>query len=461
MTLSQAIESYPTRTMATGPSGLPIIGILPQIRKDPLRYLLRLSREYEDVVRLNFGFEKVFMVTNPTLVGHVLRDKYKNYPKSAFYNTLRPMIGNGMFVADGQAWRRQRQAAQPAFHKEALAKMTNEMVSAIRNMLDRWERDYSAGEPFNLSVEMTRLALDVLFRTLLSVPLGDQTGTVFDSLTTALQETERRVWSLTHFLEKLPTPANLAYRRAIKNLDEVVDRVIEARRADPAHHKDLLAMFMSACTDPETGALDKKMLRDEVMTSIIAGHETTVGTLTWATCLMSKNPAVERLVAAEALSAYSGEAPEFGDIKNLTYTKMVIDETLRLFPPGWTMSRTALEDDDLGGYFIPKGASIMVSPYIVHRNADHWPNPEGFEPERFEPDRAAKRHPHAYFPFGAGPRACVGQQFALMEAQLILTMVAARHRLELVPGASIEPVPRITMRPKSGALVTLRRQPGR
>lgn len=444
---------------ADGPQGLPLIGILPNIRRDPLRYLLQVSRDYSDVINLNFGLQRVFMVTKPEYVGHVLRDNYKNYRKSDFYRVLRPVIGRGLLMAEGEAWRQQRQAAQPAFHHAAIAGMTKNMTEAISDMLVRWERQFANGKPFSLSVEMTRLTLDVLFRTLVNVRLDDQTDSLFDSLMFILRETERRVWNLTQISEHIPTRTNRKYQRCVRDLESLVERIIDDRRRDVTKHQDLLALLFDAYTDSTTGEVNSTLLRDEIMTSVIAGHETTASALTWTFFLLSKNPAAERLVRHEAQHAYNGTTPGFEDLEKIPYTKMVIQESLRLFPPAWTMSRTALDDDWLGPYRIPKGSNLMLSPYVVHRNPNYWENPEGFDPERFRPEVAADRHPYAYFPFGGGPRGCIGERFGLLEAQLVLAMVAPIYRLELVPGVTIEPEAMITLRPKNGAQVTLRRQP--
>lgn len=444
---------------AVGPKGYPVVGILPLIRKDPLNYLVGVSRDFQDVIPLNFGPQKVFMVTNPEYIERVFRGNYKNYQKSNFYRPLRPVVGRGMLLAEGKAWKSQRQAAQPAFHKESIARMTDEMSEAINDMLAQWRTKFADGKPFDLSIEMTRLTLDVLLRTLLNVRLDDQTDLVFDSLMLVLGETEKRIWNLTRVSEFLPTPTNRAYHRAVKVLEDLVDRVIEKRRRSlPSNENDLLALLFSAYADPDTGEPIGTLLRDEIMTSVIAGHETTAAALTWTICHLSKNPAIERLVRLEAQSAYAGASPTMEDVPKLSYTTMVISEALRLSPPAWTMSRIAMADDELGPYKIQKGATIMLSPYIVHRNAEIWENPEGFDPERFTPERIAERHPFAYFPFGGGPRGCIGERFALLEAQLAVAMISTSFRVDLLPGASIEPKAMITLRPKD-ARVTLHKQP--
>ncbi len=278
---------------------------------------------------------------------------------------------------------------------------------------------------------------------------------MYANLKVVLREVENRVWAMTPIREHVPTRANREFKRALAALNSVVYTLIETRRRDPEPPQDLLSMLFAAYDDPERREESNKELRDLVMSVILAGHETTANALTWSWYLLSKNPTVGRRVRQEVATVLGGRTPTIHDLKDLKYTQMVFEETLRLYPPVWTFSRTALGDDRLGSTPIPKGPTGMLCAYAVHRNPKFWDNPEGFDPERFAPERAEGRPPFAYFPFGGGPRLCIGHRFAMMEGVLVMAMVAQRYRLELVPGYKVEPEPMITLRPRNGLKMTL------
>jgi cytochrome P450 len=261
-----------------------------------------------------------------------------------------------------------------------------------------------------------------------------------------------------HFLTPpllIPTPANVRGRRALRSLNRVVWKVIEERRRDGGQRGDLLGMLISA-RDAETNeAMDDKQLRDEVVTFLVAGHETTAVALSWAWHLLAQHPAVEQRLHAEVADVLGGRQPTMNDLANLRYTRMVLEESMRLYPPVWGTARAAYHADEVGGVHVPAGASITLSPYVTHRHPTFWDDPDRFDPERFDPERSADRPEYAYFPFGGGPRGCVGKQFALSEGQLILAMVTQKFRMHAVPGQQVEAYPILTLRPRPGILMTL------
>jgi cytochrome P450 len=277
-------------------------------------------------------------------------------------------------------------------------------------------------------------------------------------LTVALHEAVRRTFAPITLPLAIPTPRNRAYRGAQQELDRVVYGIIEKRRKDGGEADDVLAMLMAA-RDEETGeAMDDRQLRDEVMTMFLAGHETTANALAWTWSLLSKNPAERRKLEAEVDAVLGDRPPTFDDLASLKYTRMVVDESMRLYPPAWIVGRTAMQDDTIRGYRVPKGSFVAAATYLTHRHPGFWSNPEGFDPERFTPEASASRHRYAYIPFGAGPRICIGNAFAIMEAQLVTAMIAQRFRVDLASGAKLEPEPLITLRPRGGVPVTLRRR---
>jgi cytochrome P450 len=307
---------------------------------------------------------------------------------------------------------------------------------------------------------MMRLTLTIVSHTLLSTDVSDDADNVGAALTRLMAETNRRLLSLIPLpWNSIPSPRAIRYKKDMKTLNDVVFRIIEERRQlSPdarAKHGDLLTMLMEA-QDEDTGEkMSDQQLRDEVMTIFLAGHETTANALAWTWYLLSKHPEIARKLRAEAVEVLGGRVPTFADVPRLKYTLMVLEESMRLFPPAWIIAREAAADDTIDGFKIPAKAIVVLVPYVTHRDPKLWENPEGFDPERFSPERAASRAKYTYFPFGGGPRQCIGSNFALMEAQLILAMIAQRFRLDLVPGPVVEPEPLITLRPKGGIMMTL------
>lgn len=449
-----------TRTLkiAPGPRGLPLVGSLPAFRRDPLGFYLNARREFGDVIRFRGGPWTWYLLAHPDDVRHVLQHNHPNYRKGRFYDLLRPTLGEGLLTSEGSFWLRQRRLAQPAFHRQRLAAFGAIMTDATAALLKRWRPYAASGEPFNIAREMMRLTLEIVGRTLFSTDVTGEADAVGRALTVVIKhvnDLETRFFPLP---ANFPTPANRRYRRAQRTLDEVVRHVIEERRRAGTDHGDLLSMLLLA-QDEETGAtMSDRHLRDEVMTIFLAGHETTANTLSWTVYLLSKHPDVERRLHAELVEVLGGRTPTVEDLPRLRYTGMVIEEALRLYPPVWGFGRQAITDDEIGDYYLPANSLVILSPYVTHRHPDFWENPEDFDPERFTPERAAGRPRFACFPFSAGPRQCIGNAFAMMEAQLILAMVAQTYRLDLVPGHPIEPEPTVTLRPRYGVMMTLREQ---
>ena len=435
--------------------GYPVVGLLPKIHRDPLRFFVRTVRDYDDVVELDLGPNKALMINNPAYIKHILQDNQPNYHKSKFYDTLAPILGGGIFMAEGQQWQYLRQTATPSFNGCQLKQMIAQMTDATAETLARWQVPARRGEPVNIVPEMMWLTLDIVLRTLLSVRLHGEHRGIYHALATLLRDAERRVWALAAPPRWLPTAQNRRCRAAHRVIDGFVQKIVADRRADDRDHADLLQVLVDTLSDPAMDGLSKTVLYDQVRSFILAGHETTANALSWTWIALSRHPDVARKVKAEVDDVLQGRTPTFEDIKKLTYTKMVFDEALRLYPPVWTMSRTAQADDQVGDLAIPKGTNVMLSPYAVHRHAAYWPNPEGFDPERFTPEAVKSRPRFAYFPFLGGTRNCLGSRFAGLEAVIIMAMVMQRFGLALVPGQDIRPEPMITLRPRGDVFMRL------
>ncbi len=441
-------------TKAPGPAGSFGLGVLPALRRDPLRFAVKAARAYGDVVRFRLGPKNLFLLNHPSLVEHVLLGNAQNYRKSEFYERLKPLFGEGLIVSEGAEWRNQRGAAAPAFHTESLTRIAYQCTELTSQMLDRWEDRAATVTPVDVSAEMMRLTLGVVLAGLFSMKLNERDeDELFQAITIVLRAAEHRIWSVNPFVGVVPTADNRSFQRALNTLDRFVYRIIAEHRAHPERYDDLLSMMMRARHSGTKRPYTDKQLRDQIIFMILAGHETTASALAWTWYLLSSHPEVARRLSQEHADRPDGP-PEFEDLAGMPYTQMVFEEAMRLYPPAWTISRTALGPDEFGGYAVPKGTSVMICPYVVHRDERFWPNPEAFDPERFKPDAAKARPRFSYFPFSGGPRACIGSRFAMIEAKIVLAMVSRRFTLHLVPGQTIEVEPMISLRPRHGLFMT-------
>ena len=440
-----------------GPRGYPILGVLPQLRSDPIRTFLDAADRYGDIVHLKAGPYHGFLVCDPTDIKHVLQDHARNYHKSPLYERLRDSLGNGLLTSEDSFWLRQRRLAQPAFHRQRLIAMTDAMVSCTEQLLERWEPVASRGEAVDLVAEMMALTQSIIVRTMFSTDLGETAEIVNRTWPIINRRIGETFWS-SKLETSLPLPANMRFRRALHELDAVVYRIIADRRRSGRDQADLLSMFLSA-RDDETGTgMTDRQLRDEVMTMLLAGHETTSLALSWLYYLLWQHPDAEQRIAEEVDRVVGAGRLGFTHVDRLTWTRRVLEESLRLYPPAWGFSRLTLADDELGGYHVAKGSIVFVIPFVVHRRPKLWTDPERFDPNRFAPERESARPRFAYIPFGGGPRGCIGNQFAIVEAVSIVASIAQRYRVELIEDQQIRPEPLITLRPTPGMRARIARR---
>lgn len=438
--------------------GLPLVGLLPELRRDPLRFFTRVARDHRGAVHLHFGPDRVLMLNDPVMIRHVLQDNRLNYEKSKFYDMMRSVLGEGIFLAEGDDWLGQRKTAARSFQGCQLRRMTEAMQAAVDDMLDRWQAPASRKDALDVVPEMMRLTLDIVMRTLFSVRLAGEHEDVFHAMTVVLRDAERRIWSPFALPRWLPTAKNRAVDQALATLDKFVYGLIASRRIETDHGAgqvaseaggDLLDLMMAN----QDGRSDKR-LRDQILSMILAGHETTANALAWTCHMLSLHPESLRRVKAEVEDVFGGRRPDFTDLAKLTYTRCVFDEVLRLYPPLWTFSRTAVADDRIGDLPIAAGTNVMLNMFAVHRRPELWDNPEGFDPARFDPETGDPRRRFAYFPFSDGPRSCLGERFAVLESLIAISAMVQRFDLHLVPGQEVKPEPMITLRP-SGLLMRL------
>ena len=442
--------------VAPGPEGLPWVGNIFDVWKDPLRLFTRSVAEHGDIVAMRFGPFRYWLLNHPEAIHHVLVDNNRNYTKSRNYQGLKLVLGEGLVTSEGEFWRRQRRLAQPAFHKEKLAGFARTMAEDTAAMLEAWQARRGDRAPLDVHAEMMKLTLKIVARTLFSTTVGAEADAIGAALAIALRHAEDYAESLLPVPPWVPTLSNLRFKRAVRTLDELVFRIIDERRKSGADPGDLLAMLMAATDDEASdGArgMTDRQLRDEVMTLVMAGHETTANALTWTFYLLANHPEIEARLRQEVdavLGDDRARVPTLADLPKLTYTAMVIQESMRLFPPVWAFERQAREADVVAGFDVPARAIMAVCPYALHRHPAYWEDPERFDPLRFTPERVEARPRYAYLPFGGGPRQCIGNGFAMMEAQIILAMVVRQEHLALAPGFELELDPVVTLRPKRG-----------
>jgi cytochrome P450 len=427
------------------------------VTRDPIHFYLKAQREYGDVVRLRaLPTFQWHLISHPTGIEQILQTKQQNYPKGKLFNKpVGLLTGQGLLTSEGDFWRRQRRLAQPAFHRQRISRLATTMTAATEQMLARWREYEKAAQPFDVVAEMTRLTLQITAETLLTADLKDEAGKFASALRIVFAHLNYRMTYPFALPEAIPTARNRRFRKALRVLDEVVYRIIRERRKAGTDTGDLLSMLLLA-RDEETGeGMSDEQLRDEVMTILIAGHETGAAALAWTWYLLARHPQAAEKLKAELAEALGGRTPTVEDLPRLPYTKMVFDEVLRLYPPAWALPREAINEDEIGGYRIPAKSFVVVSQFVTHRHPGIWEEPEKFDPERFTPERVAARPRFSYFPFGGGSRQCIGNNFALMEAQLIIASVAGHYQLRLLPGQEIETDATFTLRPHTSVMMAL------
>jgi cytochrome P450 len=417
--------------------------------KDPISYLRECSPQFKGVYRLSSRLIKIVVITDPEYVKWVMLDNNKNYKKWFKNDVLELILGKGLLTSEGDFWRKQRRLAQPAFHKERLVKMVDTMVSCTQQQITKLEQ-LSNKKDIDISKEMMELTLNIVGGAMFSSVVKGAIEVVSAEIEHTSEMATARFNNPFRLPIKYPTPANLRERKSVKNLDDVLNPIIRERRKSTEQFHDLLAMLMEA-KDEDTGEqMSDQQLRDETMTIFLAGHETTALALSWLWYLLDKNPAEAQKLYDEIDQVTQGRVPTLDDLQHMPFTRMVMDEALRLYPPAWMIMRENLEDDEVGGYQIPKGYTFMIPVYEIHHDPKLWEEPDAFRPERFSKENAKSHHRFAYFPFGGGPRQCIGNNFALMEMQIIIVMMLQKFRFKVSLGFKPEMYPMVTLRMKHG-----------
>jgi cytochrome P450 len=437
--------------LPAGPKGHFLVGSLPEFRRDLLGFFVACAREFGDVVPIRVADRKLVLLNHPDLIEEVLTARARQTTKTALLQMLRPVLGDGLLLSEGDTWLRQRRLMQPAFHRQRIAAYGDVMAGYA----DRGMAGWKDGETRDVHADMMAITQAIVAKTLFDADVSDTAWDVGQAVLVLMEDFSKRRLSLVRLPRFIPTPARRRSRRAVARLDEIVYGIIAARRASGEDRGDLLSLLLAAQDADDGSRMNDRQVRDEIMTLFLAGHETTAVALSWTWYLLAQHPAAEAALLDELRGVLGGRLPTVADLPRLRYAEMVMTETMRLYPPVFTLTRRVAEPIEVGGHRIEPEISLVMSQWVVHRDARWFDAPEAFRPERWENDLAKRLPRYAYFPFGGGPRLCIGNTFALMEATLLLATIAQRFRFTLAPDARVTPMLSVTMRPADGVRMQL------
>jgi cytochrome P450 len=419
----------------------------------PVEFFTYLGKNFGPIAHYKIGREHVVYLNDPELIKEVLINQHQNFTKERTQDRMKILVGEGLITSEGKFHQRQRHLAQPAFHRDRIAGYAATMVDRALRWRTEWER--KASGPLDVAREMMHLSLSIVGKTLFDSDIESEMEEIAAEVNAMMRLYHLLVTMprVEHLLD-YPIPGLRRFRRARQRIDATVYRMIAEHRRGDRDRGDLLSMLLAASYEDGSGMSDEQ-LRDEVITIFLAGYETTANALTWTWYLLSQNPEVEAKLHAEIDSVLGVRNAEFDDVPQLRYTRMVVGEAMRLYPPAWAMGRRAQTDIEIAGYRLPKRTSFFMTQLLMHRNPEYFPDPLRFDPERFAPENEAKRPRFAYFPFGGGKRQCIGESFAWTELVLVIATLAQRWKPRLAPGQIVEPQPLITLRPKYGMKMLL------
>jgi cytochrome P450 len=438
-------RSRRVKTRAAGPPRRATFGLLKKLFTDRLALMSDSAEDYGDVVRIAIGPKTMYLVNHPELAKHVLADNAANYHKGIGLQEARRALGDGLLTSDGDTWRKQRRTIQPVFQPKRIARQSSVVANEVEGLVKRL-RDTTG--PVEILHEMTGLTLGVLGKTLLDAELGGFTS-LGHSFEAVQDQAMFEAVTLSMVPQWAPLKKQLLFREARDDLRRIAEELVEQRFANPVEKgEDVLSRLIDS-------AGTREQMRDELITLLLAGHETTASTLGWAFHLLDEHPDVAAKLRAEADEVLGDQLPTHDDLHRLPYTARVVEEVMRLYPPVWLLPRVAQADDEIGGYHIPAGSDVVVVPYTLHRHPAYWPEPEKFDPDRFDPDRPSGRPRYAYIPFGAGPRFCIGNSLGVMEAVFVLTMVLRELELTKIPGYEVVPEAMLSLRVRGGLPMTV------
>ena len=434
-----------------GPKGGLVLGVMPEFNRDTLGFIER-AKDHGDVVRMRFFYLTVHFLYDPAHIEYVLSTNARNFIKSRSLRTpfFRRLVGQGLLTSEGEMWKRQRRLAQPAFHRQRISAYGDVMVEYTLRRIEGWK----AGEQRDIHRDMMRLTLEIVVKTLFDADVSkdaDKVGNVLSRLVKPFASQATLKWIADN---RLPTRTHRSFNRDVDEIDAIVYRIIEERRTSGIDQGDLLSMLLAA-HDEDGSQMTNRQLRDEVMTLFLAGHETTALTLSWAWYLIARNPDVEQKFHEELDQVLGGRLPVPADLPRLKYTEMIAKESMRLYPPAYGLGRQAVEDCEIGGFRIPRGSQLFMFQWVTQRDPRFFPDPEQFKPERWTEEFTNSLPKYAYFPFGGGPRVCIGNYFAMMEIVLLMATIGQRFRFSVEQRQPVELLPAMSLRPRDGINVTV------
>jgi cytochrome P450 len=435
-----------------GPKGPPILGQYAAFRKDPPGFLLRTARHYGEISYFHLGRQAVFHLASPDLIRDVLITRQHDFMKSRVLQRAKVLLGEGLLTSEGSFHARQRRLVQPAFHRQRLAGYAATMIEYALATRSGWQD----GQTLDIAQEMTRLTLAIVAKTLFNADVQSDARVIGQALSAVLQLFDLVMMPFSRVIERLPLPAIRRFEHGRQTLDDIIYRIIDERRGSGRDYGDLLSMLLLAEDEEASGGMTDSQVRDEALTLFLAGHETTANALTWTWYLLSRNPDAEKQFHAELDRVLGGRDPAPDDFEELRYTRAVLTESMRLYPPAWGIGRMALRRFDAAGYSVEPGDIVLMSPFVVHRDPRWFPEPERFDPARWGEELSVARPKFSYFPFGGGARVCIGEHFAWMEGVLLLAALGQRWRLELEPGHPVDYRALITLRPRYGMRMKVR-----
>lgn len=436
-------------TLAPERKGTLLLGVMAEFNRDTLAFI-EGCREYGDVVRMRFLYLTAYFLYNPDDIEQVLSTNAKNFIKSRSLRSpfFQRLVGKGLLTSEGEVWKRQRRLAQPAFHRQRISAYGDVMFDYTTRLISTWR----PGEVRDIHRDMMRLTLEIVVKTLFNADVSgdaDKVGRVLSQMVKPFASQATLKWILDN---RLPTPTHYRFNKAAREIDEIVYRIISERRANSRDEGDLLSMLLAA-HDEDGSQMTNSQLRDEVMTIFLAGHETTALTLSWAWYLLAQNPSAEQKFHEELNEVLAGRPPTAADLPRLKFTEMIAKESMRLYPPAYGIGREAIEDCEIGGFRIPRKSQIFMFPWATQRDPRFFDQPNCFQPERWTDELSSRLPKYAYFPFGGGPRACIGNFFAMMEIVVVLATIGQRFRFSLMPDHPVGLLPAMSLRPRDGISV--------
>lgn len=445
-----------TTSYPPGPKGVFFIGSLVDYFSDMLGFLLNTAREYGDIAFFKIGSRRIYLLSHPDLIQQVLITDNRNFTKSRALKRSKAVIGEGLLTVEGDTHLERRRLLQPAFHTRSIETYADTMRDATAELVESWEYNKS----FDIHKEMMKLTLAIVTKTLFGTETKSESDEIGKCLTTIVKQFPRMLFPYSEYLDNLPIPSIRKFKQSLNRLDQIIYSLIEERRGEQENKNDILTTLINAQDEESGSRLTDYEVRDEAMTLFIAGQETTANALVWTIYLLCTNPEIKTKLQEELDTILNKDLPSFEDIRNLEYTNMVFKEAMRLYPPAWNVARQAIEDYEIDEYTIPSGADIYMSPYVVHHDERFFPEPFKFNPERWKEEQASSLPRFAYFPFGGGTRRCIGEPFAMMEGVLIIAAIFSRFDVKITPDQKIVPDALITIRPKHGMKVNLKKRVG-